>query len=210
MQRLDIKKGERFGRLVIIAEEPQHDAKRYFLCQCDCGKRKEIALTGLTNGTQSCGCLQREATVKRNLTHGDANTTLYRRWGHIIGRCLNPSDARYPYYGGRGITVCQEWLKFEAFRDWALANGYAENLTIDRKENDGNYEPSNCRWVSWKEQQNNRRNNHRITCNGITLTLQQWSEKIGIKSGTLLARIESGWSPDIALTTPLLRQGESS
>ena len=145
--------------------------------------------------------------------HGEANnlngtrTNLYVRWCHMIERCYNPHCERYEYYGGRGIAVCEIWRKdFTAFREWALANGYNEGLSLDRINNDGNYEPSNCRWVTHKEQCNNKRNNRILTYNGESKTISQWADTIGMRVDTLKSRIYYGWSVKDAIERPLRRR----
>jgi hypothetical protein len=203
--RLNIKPGDKFGRLTIITEVEQRNKKRYFLCQCDCGKQKTIWISALSTGnTKSCGCLQREITIRRNFKHGFNRTRLYRIWCHMIGRCQSPKDSHYKYYGGRGISVCDEWRNdFSAFFQWAMANGYKTNLTLDRKNVNGNYEPSNCKWSTWKQQSNNRTNNRYITFGSKTLTCQQWAEEIGIAPGALRYRLNQGWPIGEALYRPL-------
>jgi len=200
--RLDIKPGRQFGRFTILSELEMRNKKRQFLCRCDCGTKKTIPLPNLTSGgTRSCGCLLSEKVTTRNLRHGLCGTRIYRIWVHMIGRCYNPKDKRYSYYGGRGIIICEEWrTDVVAFRIWALANGYRADLTIDRIDNDGNYEPGNCRWTTWKAQQNNRSNNALITHDGETLTVQQWSERIGIRAGTINWRLNNKWPISKVLT----------
>ena len=202
MKRIDIKQGHRFNRLTVIHEAEQRKNARHFLCKCDCGKENMVALGRLRSGmTKSCGCLHSEITAARNQKHGLCGTRLYRTWGHMMGRCNNPADARYVLYGGRGIKVCDEWQNFHTLYEWAMANGYSHELTIDRKDGDGHYEPNNCRWATWKQQQNNRRNNNVITHKGKTLTLQQWSDATGILAGTIRFRLNNGWTPADALET---------
>lgn len=155
----------------------------------------------------SCGCLNKEINRKRQLTHGMTKTRLYREWRGIKSRCNKERDANYPRYGGRGITVCQEWLdSFEAFRDWALANGYQDDLTIDRIDNDGPYSPENCRWKSRQEQQRNRSNNRQITHNGITKTMAQWAEENNIPYSTFRRRLDKGWHIEDAITKPVRKK----
>lgn len=137
-----------------------------------------------------------------NLAHGMSQTRLYRAWDSMKARCYRKTTAPYKNYGDRGIIVCEEWREsFIAFRDWALANGYVEGLSLDRIDPNGNYEPKNCRWVTMKVQENNRRNNRRIEFNGKTHTMSEWSEILGISQYALFNRFRRGWSIERALTT---------
>lgn len=126
-----------------------------------------------------------------------------RIWDGIIRRCDNPNAGFYHRYGGRGITVCDEWRDFEVFYKWALHNGYKDDLTIDRIDNDGNYEPSNCRWATWKEQANNKSLNHILTFDGKSQTMTLWAEETGITRSAIKTRLKNGWSVEKALTTPI-------
>ena len=142
--------------------------------------------------------------------HGEAKrvkgsrSRLYVVWCHMIERCNNPHFQSFANYGGRGIQVCEEWRNsFVAFREWALANGYDNMLTLDRIDNDGNYEPSDCKWSTNKEQSNNRRTNRRLTYRGETKTMTQWAETIGVSPATFKRRIYKGWSVSKAIETPV-------
>lgn len=129
---------------------------------------------------------------------------IYLIWHDMKRRCYQPQNKRYSRYGGRGIRICAEWLdNFQAFFDWSMANGYSPELTIDRIEKDGNYEPSNCRWATKYEQANNRSNNHFITYNGETKTMKEWSDTVGISYYALRQRINRGWDIEKALLTPV-------
>lgn len=129
---------------------------------------------------------------------------LYRIWADMKTRCNNPNFPKYTDYGGRGIKVCQEWQLFEQFQEWAMTSGYADTLTLDRVDNDKGYSPSNCRWVTQKDQCNNKRNNHLLTYNGETLTIAQWARKLGINYFSLHDRITKlGWSAEKAISTPI-------
>lgn len=145
---------------------------------------------------------------KGNFIHGQSASRLYTIWCALKRRCNNKNGEQYKDYGGRGVTVCDEWRSFEPFRDWAMANGYRDDLTIDRKDNNGNYCPENCQWVSRKEQANNRRNTIKIEFDGMSKTLSEWSEIVGIPYLTIWKRVyQRGWPIEKALKTPLQNNG---
>lgn len=133
-----------------------------------------------------------------------SGTRLKRIWDSMKQRCENSADIHYKNYGGRGIAICDSWRVFSGFKEWALLNGYDKHLTLDRINNDGNYEPSNCRWTTQKEQCNNKRTNHMISYNGETKTIAQWAEATGITASTIEHRLNRGnWDIERALTTPM-------
>lgn len=196
--------GERYGRLTVKYHSGKNKhSHNLWYCQCDCGNYSVVTTADLSKGnTNSCGCLANELTVERNTTHDMADTRLYRIYAHMKDRCLNPNDKNYINYGDRGIKITYEWNEFEGFRDWALNNGYQENLTIDRIDVNRDYEPSNCRWVTMKVQNNNKRNNLYVVYQGREKTLKQWSEEMNIKYSTLYGRIvKRGWEIDRAMET---------
>jgi hypothetical protein len=148
--------GKRFGKLTVIAEGPRLNRKYTWICQCDCGTvTRPIYGYDLRNGkVKACGCLR----GYNRTTHGLCHTRLHSIWTGMKSRCCRPTAGSYDTYGGRGVTVCEEWkTDFKAFYDWAVANGYQDGLTLDRIDPDGNYEPQNCRWATWKEQAANKR-----------------------------------------------------
>ena len=141
-----------------------------------------------------------------NYVHGQTKTRLHKIWESMHARCEYEKHPYFDDYGGRGIKVCDEWKAFVPFRNWALESGYAENLTIDRKNHNGGYTPENCRWVTMKEQQNNKRSNRLLTFNGETNTVTEWSEITGIKKTTRKERLNSGWDVEKTLCTPVRKR----
>lgn len=201
-QRIILKVGDKFGRLTVIESKGSIKGHLVWLCQCDCGKYSTVRGSALKSGTTlSCGCFNHD----KKTIHGLSRTRLFKCWDGMMRRVSYEKGRAYKDYGGRGITVCDEWKDFLTFREWALNRGYSDSLTLDRINVNGNYEPTNCRWITMKDQQNNRRSNHYITYKGKTMTLMQWSEELGISHKLLSDRITSrGWSTERALSTPKL------
>lgn len=188
--------GKQFGRLIVIERYGYTKGKHItWLCECQCEQKTKVVVSGnhLKRGMiKSCGCLRKEYTSQRgknNIKHGQG--------------CVNPNDAAYKNYGGRGIKICDEWLDFSNFYEWAMNNGYEDTLTIERKDVNGNYCPENCKWATMKEQSNNKRNNHYLEYNGEIKTISQWADKLGISKSTISSRIELGWSTEDILTKPV-------
>ena len=197
--------GQKFNRLTVVCRAdnyitPSGAKERRWLCECDCGNTTVVTTAHLKSGhTKSCGCFAMEMRIQNGLRekHGLTRTRIHGIWTQMKTRCYNPNDEHFPNYGGRGITVCAEWLNdVKAFHEWAMANGYADYLTIDRIDTNGNYCPENCRWASKKEQTRNRRNTRFLTFNDETKTLKEWSEITGIKYQTLFCRYKAGKSPE--------------
>ncbi len=179
--------GQKFSKLTVIKRVGNTNyGQPLWECKCECGNTAFASGQHLREGRiKSCGCLKKEALVK----HRMCNTRLYRIWSSMKERCNNPKRRDFKRYGERGIKVCEEWGDFLTFYKWAISNGYSKTLTLDRIDVNGNYEPSNCRWVTVKEQGNNRTNNHLITYNGETKTISQWAEERNINHDTLYSRI---------------------
>lgn len=189
--------GKRFDRLTVLEKCPVEYTKsgnRVFKwrCRCDCGNVVNVVHSNLVKGvTGSCGCMQKELASERFSTHGMRNTRLYGIYANMKQRCENPNNPRYESYGGRDITICPEWLGengFENFCKWSMQNGYADNLTLDRENNDKGYNPSNCRWVTQEVQRNNQRKTIWIEILGIKKSLKQWTDFMGWKYGRYSAR----------------------
>ncbi len=210
--------GKKFGRLTVVEFSHKNRNRVYWKCQCDCGNEVTIRADGLKTGhTNSCGCYNKEVlrNAKWNETHGKSKSKIHEIWRNMKNRCYNPNTDEYQNYGGRGITVCSEWIGehgAENFIKWALKSGYDENAdfgqcTIDRIDVDGNYCPENCKWSTMKEQGNNKRNNRYITYNGETKTLTQWCEYYGLPYHTIKARIYRGWDIEDAFFRPIGNNG---
>lgn len=203
--------GQRFGRLTVIdrAGTANNGGVRW-RCRCDCGKVVCVKGSSLRSGsTKSCGCYRKyvlNSSLKTRIQEtcdGHSSSRLYIIWQQMKMRCDNPKNTKYARYGGRGIKVCPAWYDWEIFRSWAVNAGYQDNLTIDRIDVNGNYEPSNCRWVDVFTQANNTTRNVYLTFDGETHTISEWARLTGNSVSTLNSRFRYGWTVKRALTEPV-------
>ena len=199
MHKVKLKPSDKINRLTLIELMPKIDYVKRWRCRCDCGNEKIILQQSLTSGnTKSCGCLSKERLTR----HGGYYFPEYQIWAGMKSRCYNPKNRSFKDYGGRGIKVCERWLNsFEKFYA-DMGNRPTPKHTLDRKNVNGDYKPSNCRWVTQSEQHNNKRNNNLITFEGKTLTETQWRKRMGLGRNLIRRRIAEGWSVEKALTTP--------
>ena len=198
-------RGQRFGKLIVKGFHSLDDCNRAtWDCQCDCGNTCIVVSVLLRNGhVTSCGCRKVESIIARNTTHGLSRHPIYNIWSHMKTRCYNEKCPDFKNYGGRGITVCDEWRNdFKAFYDWSISHGWKKDLYIDRIDNDGNYDPSNCRWTTMTVQANNTRRIHAITYNGKTQSMMDWCRELDLDYYTVRSRIYNyNWSIERAFTT---------
>jgi hypothetical protein len=206
-QRFEDLTGNRYGRLVALRREP---SERYtkWACQCDCGNLKTVQAVSLKNGdTQSCGCLFRERASKRfkgrkdRITHGLSRSPEYRVWASMLERCRNPNTVGYPRYGGRGIKVCERWDSFDNFIA-DMGRRPSGDYSIEREDNDGNYEPSNCRWATREEQAYNRTKTILIDYRGAKITTLEASKISGLSTNIVKTRWFKGWSAEDIIHRP--------
>ena len=191
--------GQQFGRWTVLR---RGDKPKFWICRCECGKVKAANIDNLKAGkSTSCGCYKAELGRKHFETHGQSKTKLYAVWCAMRNRCNKPGVNGYNRYGGRGIKVCEEWQNsFVPFLGWAMANGYKEGLEIDRINNDGNYCPENCRWVTRFENMQNTRINKHIEYKGNTYTISQLAEIHGIDASLVGSCLRKGWTVEEAVT----------
>ena len=190
--------GMKFNRLEVLykAEERYHSSSLW-VCRCDCGTIKKVTYSRLVHGTvKSCGCLIADSTRERHTTHGLTHHPLFITWGSMKKRCYNPNDKRYNRYGGRGIKICDEWLDFQTFYDWAIAHGYKKGLSIERKNVDGNYEPDNCCWITIQEQARNRSNTRWVEYKDKKYCASEFARMMGTTPNIMRNRLNHGLSGD--------------
>lgn len=212
-KKYDIPIGTRFGKWTVVgppveskyrrADGKSHAWRVRFPCVCDCGISRLVWTKSLERDNPDCGCIQADIFRKRVTKHGYSvradHRRLYQIWVNMRVRChgKNPD----PNYHGRGISVCREWRdSFEVFRDWAYSSGYTDKLTIDRfPDNDGNYEPGNCRWATRSQQSRNMRNSINLTWEGRTMNIKDWAEELGMSYCTIYERVRTGWTVEDTL-----------
>lgn len=198
--------GEKFGKWTVIGKAPNHITRGGYPvsmwdCVCECGTRRAVRGNDLRLGKSvSCGCSLAENPAARK--HGAAGSHLYKVYYGMKARCYNPNNKNYKHYGGRGIEICEEWRSFEAFAEWADKSGYAEGLTIERKDVNEGYCPQNCCWITQKEQTRNKRNTVYITAQGETKTLLEWAKQLNVPASMLKARQARGWTDEEIISIP--------
>lgn len=219
LERPQLKSGDVFGDLTVLGQEFRLSNisrsgvfRRWksVVCKCECGTILVVRVSNLVHsGQKNCQCKRKLATIaasKAKTIHGESKTTLYRRWSSMIERCHSDASINYNNYGGRGIAVCDEWRSnYRAFKDWAISNGWDQNLEIDRIDNNGNYEPSNCRFVTGQINCRNKRNNTRVVAWGETKSLVEWAEdpRCSITSDCLWKRLyKYHWNEEEAISLP--------
>lgn len=193
--------GLKFNNLTIIEALPRENGYRYVIVKCDCGKTKRCSLDNVKTGkSKTCGCLPKP------IKHGLIDHPIYKIWCKMKYRCYNKKAVEYKWYGAEGVIVCDEWLNdFQAFYTWAISNGWAKGLEIDKDIKGGKiYSPDNCCFVTKKVNCNNRRSNKYLTLNDETLTVAQWSDRMGISQQVIYRRMKNGWSVSESLTQPLM------
>lgn len=200
--------GQKFGHLTVLKRaenyiSPCGHSRVMWVCLCDCGRTTEIAATNLTLGLSTkCNLCKDGQPNSRLKHHGETKQRIWRIWRDMRSRCENPKASQYKNYGGRGITVCDEWEDYVTFRNWALNNGYSDNLSIDRIDNNKGYCPKNCRWATRKEQQRNRSCNVVVKYKGQEKILKDWAYELNIPYSRIQARLALGWNVEDAFEKP--------
>ena len=208
MSRLIDLAGQRFGRLLVIeAAGRNRSGGVIWACSCDCGGSVAVCSDGLRHGgTDSCGCLRGERLKSAATKHGQHGTGAHTSWMSMRQRCLNPKNPAFKDYGGRGISICDQWDSFEVF--FSDMGARPNGMELDRRDVNGNYEPGNCRWATQLDQHRNQRKTLYATIDGATRCLTEWLEQYPINYRTVMTRIHKmGWPLEKAITTPRLRAG---
>lgn len=206
MGRLVDLTGRKFDRLTVLSRgKNSNTGCARWVCRCDCGKTVVVLGGSLTGGkTHSCGCYRNENSANKATKHGKHELKIYGVWSSMKGRCFCESNKSYKNYGGRGITVCDEWMEFQGFYEWSLTSGYSEGLTIERIDVNGDYCPENCKWATRLEQAHNKRNNKFIEYNGEKKCYSEWAHELGGTDGLVSQRIKKGWEVKDAVTEPII------
>ncbi len=202
------RSGIRYGMLVVDYLHSKKDSAFYWKCKCDCSQESIVKGQNLISGnTTSCGCQEKRARDEwreKQKIKSPHSQKLQNMYDNMYKRCYVPTTRSFNSYGGRGITICDEWLNDRnKFYSWAIESGIEKNLTIERKDANGNYNPENCRFASCVEQANNKRNNRILTKDGISMTIAQWARVIGVSEFTLYRRREKGWSDEEIINVPI-------
>lgn len=205
MKPIDLT-GTRFHRWSVIGRATNtKQGQAQWFCRCDCGTERILKSIVIRRGiSKSCGCLKREGLINRSTKHGHATNGIsqtYHSWAGMIARCTDTNHSSFNRYGGRGITVCERWLQFDAFL--ADMGERPKGTTLDRINGEHGYEPSNCRWATAKDQARNKRNNYRITISGVTRCIAEWAEMRGLHKDLIWERRQRGWSDVDAVMTPV-------
>lgn len=192
--------GQKINSLTILRRSDERGGGKkpevLWECQCDCGKIVVVKSYSIISGhSKSCGCKK----IKHGYSHKER---LYETWKNMRRRCFDPKNKRWANYGGKGVTICKEWNDYSVFRSWAMENGYADNLTIDRKDADGNYCPDNCRWADAKTQANNVSRNRIIEHDGKKMTMSEFADYLGISYSALQHRMDRNWDMESIVSTP--------
>lgn len=204
--------GRTFGKLTVISKDedyirPSGKREHRYLCRCECGREVTVIRSNLIRNTRSCGCSKGKYISDSKITHGMSNSRLYQIWRNMKNRCYNPNVDRYDRYGGRGITICDEWKdNFQAFYEWSMNNGYSDGLSIDRINVNGDYAPDNCHWITMPEQADNKCNSRLFEFNGSAHTVSEWAKITGISRDVIWNRIKRGWNIDRVLSQPVRKR----
>lgn len=208
LKKYDSLIGKKFNSLEILKLDKVNKSGQYYiLCKCNCGKIKSFRADRVLNGiSKTCGCQNKNYKYgdHHNLSHKYAN--LYSMWNTMRHRCKNPQNNKFKDYGKRGISYCSEWDDFPTFLSWSVSNGYKKGLSLDRIDNNGNYEPKNCRWVTNKEQQRNTRKSHFVVYKNTKKTIAEWCELLELPYKTILYRILHNWGIEKSFETPIKRR----
>lgn len=196
--------GQRFCRWTVIRRAATVNQQTRWECLCDCGNVGVVKTNNLRTAiSRSCGCLKLELSAARKTRHGSTNSPTWYTWAGMIGRCTNSTNYGYPWYGGRGIKVCDRWQGKDGFVNFLADMGERPvGMSIDRINVNGDYEPGNCRWADSKQQSRNRENTIRLTARGETLPVAEWAERVGCSSLRITQRLSRGWGVEDAIFKP--------